>query len=71
MTKLICDICGEPYEAYGEDPFARDKTDGIAIRVFNKHCGRFEIKHYRTCRACAQMVRKHLDTQSAKTRLAE
>lgn len=63
MPKLTCDICGIEYEAYGPDPFAKDKTDGVAIRVYNKQRGGFGVKHYHTCRACATMVQAFIDQQ--------
>lgn len=61
MSNLTCHICRESYASYGEDPFAKDKSDGIAIRIFNKQRGQFEVKHYWTCRGCAQMIRAHID----------
>lgn len=68
MNKLICHICGEPYEAYGDDPFANDKTDGIAIRIYNKQHGRFGVKHYRTCRYCATELRAYIDRLVRKSK---
>lgn len=68
MTKLLCHICGEGYESYGDDPFAKDKSDGIAIRIFNKQHNRFEVKHYWTCRGCAQIVRAHIDKMARESR---
>jgi hypothetical protein len=61
MFNLSCHICGESYESYGDDPFIKHKSDGVAVRIFNKQRGRFEVKHYWTCRGCATMIQAHID----------
>lgn len=68
MSKCNCDICGEEFTAYGKDPFAGDKTDGVAIRVYDKKTGHFNIKHYRTCRNCATAVRAYADKLTRELR---
>ena len=70
MAKCLCDICGAEYDAYGEDPFTSRKTDGIAIRVYDRKTMRFNIKHYWTCRDCAIDIRAMLDRRARETREA-